>query len=94
MIFAGAAIEQQWDAAEAIDGQIWDPTVVDISPDEFDELLALGGPISPEWRTVIDLVAEGYDLRALGGQSNSIGPYYAIEVGIGSPTACFLLPRG
>lgn len=80
MIFAGAAIEQQWDAADgAIDGQIWDPTVVDVSPAEFDALLALGGPISPEWRTVIDLVAEGYDLRHLGGLSN-IGPYYASSV--------------
>ena len=80
MIIAGNAIEQQWDAADgAIDGQIWDPTIVNVSPQELDALLALGGPISPEWRTVIDMIGQGYDLRALGGQVN-IGPYYTSSI--------------
>lgn len=75
MVIAGSVIEQQWDAADgAIDGQIWDPAVVQISPAEFDALLSIGGPISPEWRTVIDMIGAGYDLRDLGGRVN-IGPY-------------------
>lgn len=80
MIIAGNLIEQQWDAADgAIDGQIWDPSVVDISPEQLDQLLALGGEISDEWRTVLDMVQEGYDLRHLGGIVN-IGPYYLSSI--------------
>jgi Tannase and feruloyl esterase len=80
MVIAGAVIEQLWDAADgAIDGQIWDPTVVNVTPEQFDALLEIGGPMSPEWRTVIDMVGAGYDLRDLGGKVN-IGPYYASSV--------------
>ena len=80
MVLAGNAIEQQWDAADgAVDGQIWDPSVVEITPAELDQLLALAGPISPEWRTVIDMIAEGYDLRDQGGKVN-IGPYLASSI--------------
>jgi len=80
MIIAGGAIEQQWDSADgAIDGQIWDPSVVNVPPAQLDFLLSLGGPISPEWRTVIDMVGAGYDLRHLGGKVN-IGPYYTSSI--------------
>lgn len=80
MVIAGAAIEAQWDAADgAIDGQIWDPTIVDVSAAELDALLALGPPISPEWRTVMNMVGEGYDLRDQGGMVN-IGPYYTSSI--------------
>ncbi|WP_395108025.1 tannase/feruloyl esterase family alpha/beta hydrolase [Actinomadura sp. SCN-SB] len=55
-----AQILRDWDAADrAVDGMVWDPSVVKYSRAQLDDLLA---DLTPAQRTTIKLIREGYDI--------------------------------
>lgn len=82
----GARVLADFDAADgAVDGMIWDPSVVQYSEAELDALLAQFG-LTENWQEVVRLIIAGYDV---GG--STFMPEYSL-VGIENWTAWLPIP--
>lgn len=74
----GAEVLADWDGADgAIDGIIWDPSVVEYSAAELDELLS---ELTPEQRTTVDMILAGFDI----GANVRMNPYPVSSIGLWS----------